>query len=225
MRWATGSRSCCDASLAAKGIPDVSEERKGRRTPPAEEPAGGGAGAATPGAGTPVPEVAAAGEARPGAPESAGPVEAVEDAAVLKDRWLRAEAELQNYRRRAARERDETRRSAEEGVMLEVIAALDDLDRALATVPESGSPEPWVEGVRLVAGRLAEYLGRQGVVALDPVGRPFDPVFQEAVLEMVVPGVEPGHVTQVLLKGWRRGTRALRAARVVVARAPQGEVG
>ncbi len=201
----------------------MSEERKGRRTPPADDPAEGGAGATPAGFGTSGADAAAAGEARPAEPAGAGPVDAAEDAAVLRDRWLRAEAELQNFRRRAARDREETRRSAEEGVMLEVIAALDDLERALATVPESGSPEPWAEGVRLVAGRLVEYLGRQGVVALDPVGRPFDPVFQEAVLETVVPGAAPGHVTQVLLKGWRRGARALRAARVVVARAPDGE--
>jgi molecular chaperone GrpE len=216
MRWATGWRICCDATQSAKGIPDVSEERKGRRTPPAAAPTAGSGGTAGPAA-------RAAGVVRPADRPGAGPAEAAEDAAVLKDRWLRAEAELQNFRRRAAREREETRLSAEEGVMLEVIVALDDLDRALAAVPESNSPEPWAEGVRMVADRLAEYLGRHGVVALDPVGQPFDPAFHEAVLEMAVPGVEPGHVTEVLLRGWRRGPRALRAARVVVARAPDGE--
>jgi molecular chaperone GrpE len=177
----------------------------------------------TPAAPPPEPDVAAAGETRPADLAGTGPADTGEDAALLKDRWLRAEAELQNFRRRAAREREETRRSAEEGVMLELIAALDDLDRALATVPESDSPEPWTEGVRMVGSRLVEYLGRQGVVTLDPVGQPFDPAFHEAVLEMVVPGAEPGHVTQVLVRGWRRGTRALRAARVVVARATDGE--
>jgi len=223
MRWAAGWRICCDATLPAKGTSDVSEERRGRHTPPPEEPAGASAAAATPGFSTPGPDAATAGEARPAELAGAGPVDAVEDAAILKDRWLRAEAELQNFRRRAAREREETRRSAEESVMLEIIAALDDLDRALATVPESGSPEPWADGVRMVGSRLVEYLGRQGVVTLDPMGQPFDPAFHEAVLEMAVPGATPGHVTQVLLRGWRRGMRALRAARVVVARAPQGE--
>jgi molecular chaperone GrpE len=223
MRWVAGWRICCDATQLAKGTPDLSEERKGRRMPPPEEPAGGSAGVATPGVGMPEPDAVAAGEGRPAESAEALPVDAGEDAAALKDRWLRAEAELQNFRRRAARDREETRRSAEESVMLEIIAALDDLDRALATAPESGSPEPWSEGVRMVGSRLVEYLGRQGVVTLDPVGQPFDPVFHEAVLEMVVPGVAPGHVTQVLLRGWRRGMRALRAARVVVARAPDGE--
>jgi len=146
-----------------------------------------------------------------------------EDAGVLRDRWLRAEAELQNYRRRAAREREEARRNAEESVMLEVIAALDDLDRALATARESGAPESWAEGVRMVTSRLVDYLARQGVTPLDPLGQPFDPAFHEAVLEMEAPGVPPGHVTQVILKGWRRADRALRAARVVVAREPGGD--
>ena len=224
MRWATGWRICCDTTLPAKGAPGVSEERRGKRTPPPKEPVASGCDeSATPAVPSPEPDAAAVGEARPADLAGAGPVDTGEDAALLKDRWLRAEAELQNFRRRAAREREETRRSAEEGVMLELIAALDDLDRALATVPESDSPEPWTEGVRMVGSRLVEYLGRQGVVTLDPVGQPFDPVFHEAVLEMAVPGVEPGHVTQVLLRGWRRGPRVLRAARVVVARAPDGE--
>jgi molecular chaperone GrpE len=156
----------------------------------------------------------------PAEPEEAPPAAMAEDAAALKDRWLRAEAELQNYRRRAARERQEARLAAEESVMLEIITALDDLERALAAAGESGAPEPWVAGVRLVANRLADYLARQGVVVLDPAGQPFDPVFHEAILEVADAGVEPGRVTEVVLKGWRRGDRALRAARVVVARSP-----
>jgi molecular chaperone GrpE len=223
MQWAAGWRICCDATLPGKGAPDVSEERRGRRAPPPQEQPAGSDGIVAPGEPAPGPDAAVAGEVRPAGIAAAGPTEAGEDAAVLKDRWLRAEAELQNFRRRAAREREETRRSAEEGVMLELIAALDDLDRALSAVPGSDSPEPWTEGVRMVGSRLVEYLGRQGVVTLDPVGQPFDPVFHEAVLEMAVPDVAPGHVTQVLLRGWRRGGRALRAARVVVARAPDGE--
>lgn len=223
MRWVAGWRICCDATLPAKGAQNVSEERKGRHAPPPQEPAAGSDDAASPGLPAAEPDAAAIGETRPADAAGAVPVDPADDAALLKDRWLRAEAELQNFRRRAAREREETRRSAEEGVMLELIVALDDLDRALTSVPESDSPEPWTEGVRMVGSRLVEYLGRQGVVMLDPVGQPFDPVFHEAVLEMEVPDVAPGHVTQVLLRGWRRGPRSLRAARVVVARAPDGE--
>ncbi len=205
----------------------MNDNREGPGTPP---PAGddvaapGGAG----GDETPAIEVPAPPE--PAGPEGLGPrasaeeaaaVAPADDAAMLRDRWLRAEAELQNYRRRAVREREEARRGAEESVMLEIIAALDDLDRAVAAATQAGAPGPWLEGVKIVVSRLVDYLARQGVVVLDPLGLPFDPAFHEAILEAEVPGVEPGCVAQVVLKGWRRGDRALRAARVVVARAPQ----
>ena len=104
--------------------------------------------------------------------------------------------------------------------MLEIIGALDDLDRAVAAAREAGSAESLAQGVELVAARLREYLARQGVTLVDPVGEPFDPAFHEALLDVEAPeGVRPGHVVQVALKGYRRGPRALRAARVVVARA------
>jgi molecular chaperone GrpE len=136
-----------------------------------------------------------------------------------KDRWLRAEAELQNFRRRAARDWEEGRRLAEEGVLLEMVTVLDDLERALAAAEASGAASPWMEGVALVAQRIRDFLSRQGVTAEDPMGRPFDPAFHEALLELDAPdGAAPGSVVQVVHKGYRRGERALRAARVVVAR-------
>jgi molecular chaperone GrpE len=139
-----------------------------------------------------------------------------------KDRWLRAEAELQNFRRRASRDWEEGRRLAEEGVLIEMVAVLDDLERALAAAP-SGAESSWTEGVALVAQRIRDVMARQGVTVEDPLGRPFDPVFHEALLELDAPqGAAPGTVVQVVQKGYRRGGRALRAARVVVARAPAG---
>jgi molecular chaperone GrpE len=103
--------------------------------------------------------------------------------------------------------------------MLEMIAALDDLERAIAAAETAGSPDSWTSGVRLVANRLSEYLARQGVTAVDPLGAAFDPAFHEALLEVDAPaGAMPGSVVQVILKGYRRGPRALRAARVVVAK-------
>jgi len=156
-------------------------------------------------------------EETPGAP-------AVADTTDYKDRWLRAEAELQNFRRRATREWEEGRRRAEESVLLEMVAALDDLDRALEAA--TGAPEAWVQGVALVTQRLREFLARQGVTVEDPMGQPFDPAFHEALLEVDAPeGVTPGTVVQVALKGYRRGGRPLRPARVVVGRTPAGSAG
>ena len=137
-----------------------------------------------------------------------------------KDRWLRAEAELQNYRKRVQREFEELRRGAEEGALVELLPVLDDLERALAAMREAGAPDGWTQGVALTAQRMRDSLARFGVEVVDPAGQPFDPAFHEAVLEMPAPeGVAPGTVLQVAHKGYRRGERALRAARVVVARA------
>ena len=159
----------------------------------------------------PLPEDAAP-EAAPS--PDATPAEDID----YKDRWLRAEAELQNFRRRSRREIDDSRRASEEAVLLDLVALLDDLERALQAAGESGAPPSWTEGVALVLQKGRDYLERQGVVAVDPAGQPFDPRFHEAILE--VPAAEdmaPGTVTQVVHRGYRRGERSLRAARVVVA--------
>ena len=144
----------------------------------------------------------------------------VESAGDYKERWLRVSADLQNFRRRALRDTEEARRIAEERVMLEMISAIDDLERALDSAREAKAPESWTGGVRLVVNRLVDSLARQGVVALHPLGEPFDPAFHEAILEIDAPQVEPGHIVEVVLRGYRRGDRALRPARVVVARRP-----
>ncbi len=153
-----------------------------------------------------------------------GGEEKAAEAVDYKDRWLRAEAELQNFRRRARREAEEGRRLAEEVVLLDLVALLDDLERALQSASQGGARPAWVEGVALVLQKGRDYLGRQGILAVDPAGQPFDPAFHEAILEVDAPdGVAPGVVVQVAQQGYRRGLRALRAARVVVARAPAGE--
>ncbi|HEY2956190.1 MAG TPA: nucleotide exchange factor GrpE [Candidatus Eisenbacteria bacterium] len=173
---------------------------------------------------TPETEPVAAAEETPAAAAAAAPAPAEPSAAELRDRWLRAEAELQNLRRRAAREREESWRAAEDGVLLELITMLDDLDRALEAASEAGAPASWSEGVRLTADRARERLARFGVATLDPVGRPFDPRFHEALLEIDAPeGVGPGSVVQVVHRGYARADRALRPARVVVARAAEGK--
>ena len=141
-----------------------------------------------------------------------------------KDRWLRAEAELQNFRRRVRRDIEESGRRAEEAVLLDLLSLLDDLERAHRAAGESGAPAPWSEGVALVLQKGRDYLERQDVQAVDPVGQPFDPRFHEAILEMDAPDdVAPGTVMQVVHRGYRRGERALRPARVVVARSRTDE--
>ena len=171
-----------------------------------------------PSEGPPAPAELAGWEGEGGAVPAAAPeaVEKTEELPDYKDRWLRAEAELQNYRRRAQRELELSARAAEESVLLELIATVDDLERALNSAIEAGAPESWFKGVSLVVQRV---LARP-VVACLPIGKPFDPAYHDAILEIDSPeGVAPGTVMQVALKGYRRGDRPLRVARVVVSRA------
>jgi len=162
-------------------------------------------------------------QASAGASPAPGPTGSETAEPDYKDRWLRAEAELQNFRRRASRDWEEGRRLAEEGILLEMVAVLDDLERALAVASPAEAATPWGQGVSLVAQRIRDVLSRQGVTVEDPLGRSFDPAYHEALLELDAPeGAAPGTVVQVVQKGYRRGGRALRAARVVVARAAAG---
>jgi molecular chaperone GrpE len=142
--------------------------------------------------------------------------------AEARDRWLRAEAEMQNVRRRAVREREELRREIEDQGLLELANLQEDLERALATAREAGAPETWTRGVELVQARIGELMARQGATPIDPMGERFDPNLHEALLEVDAPaGVEPGVVVQVIARGLARAGRAVRAARVVVARTPE----
>lgn len=152
--------------------------------------------------------------------ESAGEASAAVDASTYQDRWLRAEADLQNFRRRSAKEMEEARRYAEEAVMLDLIGLLDDLERGIDAARAAGAAGSWLQGIELVAARMRDTLARRGVEPIDPAGQPFDPAEHEALLEVPAPqGMRPGDVAQVVQKGYRRSGRPLRAARVVVARA------
>jgi molecular chaperone GrpE len=164
------------------------------------------------------------GRATPG-PEAVESPEAPEPpAGDYKDRWLRAEAELQNARRRAQRDREEAVRFAEDRVLLDAISLVDDLERGLEAARQAEAPESWTEGLRLALNRMDDTLGRHGVVALEPLGEPFDPRFHEALMEVdPQPGMAPGAVGQVLRKGYRRDERVLRPARVAVVRREAGK--
>lgn len=198
----------------------MDESTQGTGVPPAGEPVNPKAGPGRRATQDETEEPPASGRPDDAAAAVEEPPAGVASEPDYHDRWLRAEAELQNFRRRASRDWEEGRRAAEESVLLEMVAVLDDLERALGSADPASS---WTQGVALVAQRIRDFLARQGVMVEDPLGRPFDPVFHEALLELEPPeGATPGTVIQVVHKGYRRGARALRTARVVVARAGSG---
>jgi molecular chaperone GrpE len=144
----------------------------------------------------------------------------VEDARSKADVYLdlvqRTQAELVNYRRRVEAERLEDARRARAGAVEALLPLLDDLDLALAHLPDDLREHAWAKGVALLTGRLQATLGRLGVERVGQVGEPFDPNVHEAIASEPRAGVESGQVAEVVRAGYRAGQRLLRPAQVVV---------
>jgi len=146
--------------------------------------------------------------------ESSG---AEDRAAALEDRLLRVAADFDNYKKRAAREREEYVTHANERLVKELLPILDDLERALMAAAEH-EEAALEEGVALVHRSLASLLERQGLEPISTEGK-FDPHVHEALLSQPSEADE-GSVIDVVQKGYTLGDRVVRPARVVIAAAP-----
>ncbi len=149
--------------------------------------------------------------------------QAAEDAlaklAAERDEYLdllqRKQAELENYRKRAAREQERLVAHANERLVRELLPVLDDLERTLEAAARH-EEAALVDGVKLVERSLRTVLEREGVVEI-AVDGPFDPHVHEAMLTKPGDGAEPGTVLDVLQRGYRVGDKVVRPARVIVA--------
>ena len=142
--------------------------------------------------------------------------EAVEEQQPVEDdRLLRLAADFENYKKRAARERQEYVAFANERILKELLPILDDLERALSAA-EHHEEAQLDEGVRLVHRSLASLLERQGVKEIATEGK-FDPHVHEALLAQPSEEKEQGDVLDVIQKGYTLGDRVVRPARVIVA--------
>ena len=136
-------------------------------------------------------------------------------AAVEDDRLLRLAAEFDNYKKRAARERQEYVALANERIVKDLLPILDDLERALTAVEQHEGAQ-LEEGVRLVHRSLSSLLERNGLTEIDATAK-FDPHVHEALLAQPAEGREQGDVLDVIQKGYKLGDRVVRPARVIVA--------
>ena len=188
------------------------------------------------------PGVSAAGEPEPGVPSGpgaaapggdgsasfGGPAETQaeqsdalrqleQEALDWKDRCLRAAAELDNVKKRAARERAETWGRAQADLIGRALDALDDLGRIAALDPAQTTSQALHEGAGLVERKLQKALEGVGLERVDPAGQPFDPNLHEAVMTMPATSPEAHHtVGSVFQPGYRLNGTLLRPARVAV---------
>ncbi len=135
----------------------------------------------------------------------------------------RTQADFQNYKRRMEQERERLVKDANADLLRRVLPVLDDLDRALAHIPEDLAGHVWVEGVQLVAHKLNNILEQEGLQRIGSEGEPFDPRVHEAVAYEEHPEYGEGQVAAVYRPGYRLNDRVLRPAQVVVARGRAAE--
>ena len=133
----------------------------------------------------------------------------------------RAQADLVNYKRRVADEQQELRRTAKTQLILKILSVVDDLERALALVPEDAVALGWIQGLRLVQRNIDNILETEGVSKIDARGRPFEPREHEALSYEETSDSQEGIVIRVIRDGYTLHDRVLRAAQVAVSKAPE----
>lgn len=138
------------------------------------------------------------------------------------DRLLRTTADFENFRKRAAREKQEAIKYANETLLQKLVPVLDNLDMALAAAQAAGpdASQSLQTGVGMISQQLKGVLAEAGLEELNAVGKPFDPNFHEALSQQETPEVPEGHVLSQLRKGYKLRDRLLRPASVVVAKQP-----
>ncbi|MBN1956165.1 MAG: nucleotide exchange factor GrpE [Anaerolineae bacterium] len=182
---------------------------------------------------TPPPEKtppAAAGEAETSELETA-PADEVErlqqeleqaqiQASEYLEGWQRAKAEFANYRRRQDIEWEQRAQMSSASLIVKILPVLDDLERALQTIPEAIQHLTWIEGIFLVKHKLETVLESEGVKAIETEGQSFDPLYHEAVTYEQAEGYEEDQIIGELQRGYMIAQRVLRPALVRVAQAP-----
>ncbi len=137
--------------------------------------------------------------------------------AALREESLRERADLDNQRKRAAREVETARRFANERLLGELLPVIDSLEAGLGAA--SGDAGALREGMELTLRQLLKVCADNGLVAVDPVGQPFNPEHHQAMSMVDSAEHAPNHVVQVYQKGWLLNDRLLRPALVVVRQA------
>ncbi len=131
--------------------------------------------------------------------------------------WQRTLAEFQNYRRRVEREQEDMRQRIALDTIAKILPVLDDLERALASMPEEQHESPWVSGVSLISGKFNRLFEEYNITPLDPVGEEFDPNLHQAISREDSDKYDSGVVMETLQKGYISGETLVRPALVRVA--------
>lgn len=137
----------------------------------------------------------------------------------FKDKWARALADLDNYRRRVQREMEEDRKYSAMPILKSLLPAFDGLDRAVLAASQSKNADELIRGVELTIKQLEAALNGFGARMIEAAGKPFDPNLHEAISQMVSADVPPMTVLHDVERGYLLHDRVVRPSKVIVAKA------
>jgi molecular chaperone GrpE len=140
------------------------------------------------------------------------------------DRLLRTAADFENYKKRAAREKEDWTKFANEDLLKAILPFVDNLERAVDHAEKVVDTGVLIEGVRLTLQQILQALNKFGVSPFESVGKPFDPAMHEAMVVVETDKHEPNQVVEEFQKGYLLNDRLLRPATVSVSKPPEKEV-
>ena len=148
--------------------------------------------------------------------------QAIQDADKFRDAALRAEAEMQNVRRRAEREVEHAVKYGVEKILQNLLPVMDSLEKAIESAEQAGADteatQAIIEGMGLCQRLFLDVLTKEGVAVVDPHGEPFNPNLHQAISMVENAEVEPNSVVAVVQKGYQLNSRLVRPAMVMVAK-------
>lgn len=162
--------------------------------------------------------------------ESAGPELSAEELSALlekldeataevnshKERYLRTVADLENYRKRAVREKEEARKQATCGILEDVLPVMDNFKLGLQSAEQHEGGKAFAEGFKMILIQMESALKQNGLEEINPEGEIFDPNFHESIAHLPSDSVEDGHIVEVHRIGYKIQERLLRPAQVIV---------
>ena len=150
-------------------------------------------------------------------------VKLASQAAELKDRLLRAQADWDNSRKRILREKEDAVRHAGEDLLERLLPVLDNFEMGLQAAQTATDAKAIAQGFEMVQAQLRQFLREAGVESVEAVGQPFDPHRHEALGHHETDKYPEGHVITQMRKGYKLKDRLLRPASVFVAKTPEGK--
>lgn len=133
-----------------------------------------------------------------------------------QQRFVRAQADFDNFRRRTQKEKEELAKYASMKLITELVPVIDNFERAMATVPEGTESESFSKGIQMIFRQLESVLNNEGLTAMETVGQPFNPEFHQAIMQVESDEYEEGTVVEEVQKGYMLKDKVLRPAMVKV---------